>query len=123
MGPDALVNTAKSESLSSALLVFTTVPWALCAVFYSGLHLTYPRDRRRAAQQAAAVEAAALLAAGESVELVAASPAPPVGSDGERGASVELVAAAPAPPNGDGGELGSRADVARGTNGSTSGVL
>jgi len=44
----------KAEALGNALLLFTAVPWALCAVLYSGLHWTYPGDRRRAAEAAGA---------------------------------------------------------------------
>lgn len=63
----------------SALLVFTAVPWTLCALLFSGLHLTYPRDRDRAAATAAAAEAA------EAASLV------PAEADGEP-AGLELVA-------------------------------
>lgn len=34
-----------AEALGNALLVCLEVPWALCLVFYSLLHLTYHRDR------------------------------------------------------------------------------
>ncbi|KAK9823402.1 hypothetical protein WJX72_002513 [[Myrmecia] bisecta] len=43
----------KARSLANALLVCTVVPWSLCLLFYSGLHLTYPRDRRAALLAAA----------------------------------------------------------------------
>lgn len=42
---------AKAVPLGNALLVFLAVPWALCALFYTGLHFTYPRDKRRAAME------------------------------------------------------------------------
>jgi hypothetical protein len=48
LGPDPAANLAKARSLGSALLAFTALPWALCAVFFSGLHWTYPADRDRA---------------------------------------------------------------------------
>ncbi len=35
----------KAASLSSAMLVMTAVPWALCSLAYSGLYWTYPRDK------------------------------------------------------------------------------
>ena len=44
---------AGARALGDAILLFTTVPWALCALAYTGLHVTYPRDRRRAASAAA----------------------------------------------------------------------
>lgn len=65
----------------SALLVFTAVPWTLCALFFSGLHFTYPRDRDRAAAVAAAAAAADAVAA----NLV------PAEVDGQH-ATLELVA-------------------------------
>ncbi|KAK9786693.1 hypothetical protein WJX73_003542 [Symbiochloris irregularis] len=57
--PDAIVAAAasaeelsrdlvKAHALGNALLVSLVVPWALCFLFYSGLHFTYPLDRRRA---------------------------------------------------------------------------
>jgi hypothetical protein len=48
---DLQANLHKARSLGSALLVFTALPWALCAVFFSGLHWTYPRDKLWAEQQ------------------------------------------------------------------------
>lgn len=72
-------NLAKARALSSALTAFTTVPWFLCVLLFTPLHWTYPADRRRA-QEAAAADAAAaeaLLAAARAqasgVELVAAA--------------------------------------------------
>lgn len=47
---DQELNLAKARSLGNALLIFTTVPWFLCAVFYTGLHFTYPRDKARVIQ-------------------------------------------------------------------------
>ncbi|PNH07799.1 hypothetical protein TSOC_005695 [Tetrabaena socialis] len=37
----------KAKALGSAMLLFTVVPWTLCALFYSGLHWSYPRDKAR----------------------------------------------------------------------------
>ncbi|KAL4425866.1 hypothetical protein ABPG75_009882 [Micractinium tetrahymenae] len=71
VGPDPLENQARARALGSALLVFTAVPWSLCALFFSGLHFTYPRDRDHAAALAAAAvaaEAAALVPAGAEGE-------------------------------------------------------
>jgi len=48
---DSEANLRKAQSLGKALLLFTTVPWFLCTIFFSGLHWTYPRDRRRARAQ------------------------------------------------------------------------
>ena len=45
---DAAVSLQKAESLSSALVVMTTLPWALCVTLYAGLYITYPRDKARA---------------------------------------------------------------------------
>lgn len=39
-----------AEALGNALLVCMIVPWFLCFLFYTGLHFTYPRDKRRAHQ-------------------------------------------------------------------------
>ncbi|KXZ54483.1 hypothetical protein GPECTOR_4g548 [Gonium pectorale] len=38
----------KARALGDAMLLFMAVPWTLCALFYTGLHWTYPRDRARA---------------------------------------------------------------------------
>jgi hypothetical protein len=78
VGPDVAENRRKAASLGNALLVFTAVPWALCAIFFSGLHWSYPRDKRAAERQAAEAHAEALLLA----EAAAAAAEPP---------SVELV--------------------------------
>ena len=45
-------NTEKALALGNALLVCMAVPWALCVIMYSGLHWTYPRDKRRAMELA-----------------------------------------------------------------------
>ena len=42
---------------SSFPLPLLAVPWAFCFIMYSGLHLTYPRDRRRAAERQRSEEA------------------------------------------------------------------
>ncbi|BDA50407.1 hypothetical protein COCOBI_16-0830 [Coccomyxa sp. Obi] len=41
-------NLGKARALGNALLCCMAVPWALCVIIYSGLHYTYPRDKRRA---------------------------------------------------------------------------
>ena len=56
---DPIENEKKARSLGNALLIFTAVPWFLCAVFFSGLHWTYPRDREKARELAAQMHAAA----------------------------------------------------------------
>jgi len=48
---DAVRHNARA--LGNALLVCLEVPWALCLVFYSLLHLTYRRDRLAAADAGA----------------------------------------------------------------------
>jgi predicted MFS family arabinose efflux permease len=42
------IDIHNAQAMGNALLVFTVIPWAFCLVAYSGLHLTYPSDRRRA---------------------------------------------------------------------------
>ncbi|KAL4445751.1 hypothetical protein ABPG77_008950 [Micractinium sp. CCAP 211/92] len=81
VGPDFEENQARARALGSALLVFTAVPWSLCALLFSGLHFTYPRDRDRAAKLAAA----AAEAEAEAAKLM------PTGADGKP-AALELVA-------------------------------
>ncbi|KAK9868059.1 hypothetical protein WJX84_009573 [Apatococcus fuscideae] len=46
----------KAKALGNALLICMAVPWFLCFVFYSGLHLTYPRDKRAAMTKAGALQ-------------------------------------------------------------------
>ena len=87
VGPDAAENRRKAASLGNALLVFTAVPWALCATFFSGLHWSYPRDKRAAERQAAEAHAEALLLAEAAAEA-----AEPAGAGGGSAAGVELVA-------------------------------
>ncbi|CAL8464814.1 g4349 [Coccomyxa elongata] len=41
-------NLGKARALGNALLCCMAIPWALCVIIYSGLHYTYPRDKRRA---------------------------------------------------------------------------
>ena len=38
---------ANADALARALLVCTMVPWSLCFLCYTALHLTYPNDYRR----------------------------------------------------------------------------
>ena len=83
VGPSTEANLAKARALAGALAVFTTVPWTLCLLLFTPLHWTYPRDRRRA-QEAAAADGAAAEA------LLSAACAP-------QAAGVELVAAAGRP--------------------------
>jgi hypothetical protein len=44
----------KAESLSSALLIMTTLPWALCLIIFCGVYWSYPRDKARVEAAAAA---------------------------------------------------------------------
>ncbi|KAK9820276.1 hypothetical protein WJX72_008508 [[Myrmecia] bisecta] len=46
---DRETDLRKAHALGSALLCFMAIPWTCCFILYSGLHLTYPRDRRRQA--------------------------------------------------------------------------
>lgn len=39
----------RAMALGDAIVICTALPWALCCLLYSGLHVTYPRDRRCAA--------------------------------------------------------------------------
>lgn len=45
---DPALDSAKAVALGKALTWFSTVPWTLCALLYSGLHFTYRRDKVRA---------------------------------------------------------------------------
>jgi MFS family permease len=56
---DPVENEKKARSLGNALLIFTTIPWLLCAVFFTGLHWTYPKDRDKARKVAAEMQIAA----------------------------------------------------------------
>jgi hypothetical protein len=49
---DEAHNRANARALGDAILVFTVVPWTVTFLFYSGLHCTYPKDRRVAAERA-----------------------------------------------------------------------
>lgn len=57
--------------------MFTAVPWALCTLFFSGLHITYRQDKARAAlARASRLELEAGLEGEATVELSAlAAPA------------------------------------------------
>ena len=43
-GPDQV----SAAALGDAMLICTAIPWAICALLYSGLHITYRRDRMAA---------------------------------------------------------------------------
>jgi hypothetical protein len=45
---DPALTLATARALGSAQLAFTALPWALCLLAYTGLHATYPADRRAA---------------------------------------------------------------------------
>lgn len=45
---DPKIDVPNAVALGSALLAFLAVPWMLCFFIYSGLHWTYPHDRRTA---------------------------------------------------------------------------
>ena len=55
---DPALDLPKAEALSRALLLMTTIPWTLCALVYSAVHWTYPRDAARVRAVAAAAAAA-----------------------------------------------------------------
>jgi len=55
----------RADALASAMLLFTTVPWLLCALVYTALHTTYPRDKRRVAAERAAAGGAGRRRQGE----------------------------------------------------------
>jgi hypothetical protein len=44
--PDLL----KARAIGDAMLFWFVVPWTMCAIIYTGLHCTYPADRRSAAR-------------------------------------------------------------------------
>lgn len=37
----------RARALGNAMVLFMAVPWALCAMLYTFLHWSYPRDRAR----------------------------------------------------------------------------
>jgi len=43
---DPAIDLPKAEALSRALLLTTALPWAACALAYTGAHFTYPADKR-----------------------------------------------------------------------------
>lgn len=45
------LDVKNARAMGSALLAFTTIPWTFCFFMYSGLHMTYPKDRRRALER------------------------------------------------------------------------
>lgn len=45
VGPDHVANLKKADALANSLVVCTCVPWTLCCLLYSGLYITYRRDR------------------------------------------------------------------------------
>lgn len=47
-GADADADIRRARALGDAIVICTALPWALCCLLYSGLHVTYPRDRRLA---------------------------------------------------------------------------
>ncbi|KAL4431153.1 hypothetical protein ABPG75_006409 [Micractinium tetrahymenae] len=47
-GGGAEADLKRAKALGDAIVICTAVPWALCCLLYSGLHVTYPRDRRLA---------------------------------------------------------------------------
>lgn len=61
----AHADLGKAVALGDALVVFLTVPWTLCVIFYSLLHYTYPRDRDSAVCSLTPEEALASLQAEE----------------------------------------------------------
>eukprot|EP00891_Asterochloris_glomerata_P000173 jgi/Astpho2/173/e_gw1.00004.7.1_t len=45
---DISKDLSKAKALGNALLLCLVVPWAICLVVYTALHLTYPKDKRKA---------------------------------------------------------------------------
>lgn len=68
VGSDLEENVRKARSLGNALLVFTAVPWTLCAFFFSGLHWTYRRDKQRATERMAGIRGLATVPTVEEEE-------------------------------------------------------
>lgn len=50
-GSATTADPKNADALSSALLLCMIVPWFLCFVFYTFLHLTYPADKEYALAQ------------------------------------------------------------------------
>ena len=91
---DIDTDLSKAESLSTALLIMTSLPWALCLVIFSGVYWTYPRDKARveAAAAAAAMGAGGSRSSRGSAAGLPAAPSAPLpvldeerGSDGGNG--------------------------------------
>ncbi|GLC33417.1 hypothetical protein PLESTM_000068900 [Pleodorina starrii] len=83
----------KARALGDAMLLFMAVPWTLCALFYTGLHWSYPRDRARALRP-------------QVIDVMEG----PGGSGGRRGAGVGGLSYK-SPYGAGGAERGSKADV------------
>ncbi|KAL0055016.1 hypothetical protein WJX82_005813 [Trebouxia sp. C0006] len=49
---DPTIDVAKARALGNALVPFLVVPWTCSLIVYSGLHFTYPKDRKAASQAA-----------------------------------------------------------------------
>lgn len=45
IGDDRAANLVKAEALANSLLLCTCVPWSVCCALYSGLYMSYWRDR------------------------------------------------------------------------------
>ena len=45
---DPAVDVPNARALGNALLLFSVIPWTFCLLAYSGLHFTYPKDKRLA---------------------------------------------------------------------------
>lgn len=48
---DRVLDLSKADALGKAIMWFSVVPWALCLIFYSGLHWTYRHDKKTATYQ------------------------------------------------------------------------
>ncbi|PSC76554.1 MFS general substrate transporter [Micractinium conductrix] len=46
--PGGEADMKRAKALGDAIVICTALPWALCCLLYTGLHVTYPRDRRLA---------------------------------------------------------------------------
>ncbi|KAL0030933.1 hypothetical protein WJX79_002316 [Trebouxia sp. C0005] len=49
---DATVDAAKARALGNALVTFLIVPWTFALIIYTGLHFTYPKDKKAAMRAA-----------------------------------------------------------------------
>ena len=88
---DPALDGPKAEALSRALLLMTIIPWTACAVVYSFVHVSYPRDKQRALAASAGLSSVGGLegaAGGEGRQAGAAANGAWAGVAGAAGTSV-----------------------------------